>query len=124
MTVKSAVINAGTAFENALRWNGRLMGKDDAAVAAIKFTPNTDFAEPMMSGQELLGYVMSKNAGAVLSDESIHDIARRHKITDKTFDEEKDAIEAEGPDLTALPPPAPFADETDGDGDDAGTDGA
>ncbi len=122
VTVKSAVINAGTAFENALRWNGRLMGKSDEAVAAIKFTPNTDFAEPMMSGQELLGYVMSKNAGAVLSDESIHDIARRHKITDKTFDEEKEAIEAEGPDLTALPPPLPFAEETDGDGD--GDDGA
>jgi hypothetical protein len=54
----------------------------------------------MMTGRELLDYVMAKNQGAPLARETIHEIARRHKITDKTFDEEEEAIAAEEPSLT------------------------
>ena len=100
VTVKSIVINAGASMQAQLRLMARLMGKPDAVVESIVFTPNLDFAEPLMTGREFMDYVLAKNAGGPLSLETIHELARRHKITDKTFEDEMAELEAEGP--TAL----------------------
>lgn len=97
VTVKSLVINAAASMQAHLRLMARLMGKSDDQVAAIMFTPNLDFAEPMMTGREFMDYVLAKNAGGPLATETLHDLARTHKITDRDFDEEMALIEAEGP---------------------------
>ncbi len=97
VTVKSLVINAAASMQAHLRLMGRLMGKSDEAVAAITFTANLDFAEPMMTGREFMDYVLAKNAGGPLATETLHDLARTHKITDRDFEDEMALIEAEGP---------------------------
>ena len=97
VTVKSIVINAGASMQAQLRLMARLMGKPDNVVDSILFTPNLDFAEPLMTGREFMDYVLSKNAGGPLSWETIHELARRHKITDKDFETEQAEIEKEGP---------------------------
>ena len=97
VTVKAIVINAGASVQAHLRNMAKLMGKDKAAIDAIEFTPNLDFSEPLMSGEEFMKYVLAKNAGGPLSWQTIHEIARRHKITDKDFETEEAEIEAEGP---------------------------
>ena len=97
VTVKSIVINAGASMQAHLRRMARLMGKSQSVIDAIEFTPNLDFSEPLMSGEEFMKYVLAKNAGGPLSWQTIHEIARRHKITDKSFEDEEAEIEAEGP---------------------------
>ena len=97
VTVKSLIINAAASMQAHLRMMARQMGKSDEAVAAITFTANLDFAEPMMTGREFMDYVLAKNAGGPLATETLHDLARTHKITDRDFDEEMALIDAEGP---------------------------
>jgi hypothetical protein len=97
VTVKALVINAAASMQSHLRLMARLMGKSDEAIGAITFSPNLDFAEPMMTGREFMDYVLAKNAGGPLSTETLHDLARTHKITDRNFEDEMALIEAEGP---------------------------
>ena len=97
VTVKSLVINAAASMQSHLRMMARLMGKSDEVIEAIVFTPNLDFAEPMMTGKEFMDYVLAKNAGGPLSTETLHDLARTHKITDRDFETEMELIESEGP---------------------------
>lgn len=109
VTVKSVVINAAAAMEGALRQIGRMHGMAPESVDKIVFTANTDFTEPMMTGRELLDYVMAKNQGAPMSDETVHNIMRKHKITEMTYDEEEAALAEEEPDLTLDPNADPNA---------------
>lgn len=97
VNVKSLVINAAAAVEAHLKLQGRLMGKSQAEVDGIIFAANLDFAEPMMTGKEFGDYVTAKNQGGPLSNETLHELARRHKITDYNFDDEMSLIEKEGP---------------------------
>lgn len=97
VSVKSVVINAGAALQAHLRTMARLMGKSDADIEAIVFQPNLDFAEPLMSGKDFADYVMAKTGGGPISMQTLHDLARRHKITDREFEEEMKLIEEEGP---------------------------
>lgn len=97
VSVKSLVINAAAAVQAHLRLMAKQGGRDDATLEAILFTANLDFAEPLMTGKEFMDYVMAKNAGGPISLETLHELARRHKITDKTFEDETAEIEKEGP---------------------------
>jgi hypothetical protein len=97
VNVKGLVINAAAAMESHLKLHAKLRGKSQGEIDAIEFNANLDFAEPMMTGREFMDYVLAKNAGGPLSTETLHDIARQHKITEKTFEEETAAIESEGP---------------------------
>ena len=97
VSVKSLVINAAAAVQAHLRLIGKQRGLGDDVIEGILFTANLDFAEPMMTGKEFMDYVMAKNAGGPLSLETLHELARRHKITDKTFDDETAEIDKEGP---------------------------
>lgn len=97
VSVKSVVINAAASMQAQLRLMARLMGKSPDVVEKILFLPNLDFAEPLMTGKEFMDYVLAKNAGGPLSLETVHELARRHKITDKEFEDEMAEIELEGP---------------------------
>ncbi len=102
VTVKSVVINAAAGLQQALRQIGRLTGLNPEEIAGIQVKPNLDFAEPGMSGEELLKLIMAANQGAPLSHQSIHELARRRGLTDKSFDEEQEAIADQGPTLSRI----------------------
>lgn len=122
VTIKSMVVNAAAAIEAHLRRIARVRRGMDANVDDIVFSPNLDFAEPLMSGKALLDYVMAKNAGAAISHKSIHELARRHKVTEFDFEEELDLIAEEDglfpdntpPELMDEPPPEDDDDDEEG----------
>ncbi len=89
VTVKSVIINAAEGLEKALRSVGRMMGKTEDEVNKIRFSPNIDFTEPMMTGQELVNLVTAKNLGAPISEKTIHTLMRRRQVTELEFSEEE-----------------------------------
>lgn len=100
VTLKSLVISAAAGMLQALKDAGRMLALDEATVEEIRFAPHLDFAEPVMSGDELLKLQTSKNQGAPLSEQSLHELQRKGRLTTKTFEEEMEAIAEEGPSLS------------------------
>lgn len=123
ITIKSIVVNAGAAMEEALQQIVRARRGEKASVDDVVFAANTDFSEPLMSGKALLDYVMAKNAGGPISGETIHELARRHKVTDFTYEEELDKIAEEENtiDLMGDEEPPPKKDDKADDDDEETT---
>ncbi|UYW33638.1 DUF4055 domain-containing protein [Methylorubrum extorquens] len=65
----------------------------------VKVTPNLDFAGAALTGSDILQITQAKAMGFPLSWESLHEFARRKDFTTRTYEEERDAIEGEGPAL-------------------------
>lgn len=63
----------------------------------VKVTPNLDFAEAAVQAQDLVYLMTGKRMGAPLSNESIHGWMERSGFTDKTYEEEQEAIDKEPP---------------------------
>tara|TARA_R110000851_G_scaffold268071_2_gene420681 strand:+ start:10594 stop:12174 length:1581 start_codon:yes stop_codon:yes gene_type:complete len=61
----------------------------------VLVTPNTDFVDDRMSGQELAQLMGSKTMGAPLSLQSIHALMQDRNVTEKTWEEELAALEEE-----------------------------
>lgn len=99
VTVKSLVINAASGLQQSLKQMARLMGLGPDEIKGIEIKPNLDFAEAAMTADELLRLVMACNQGAPLSRQTVHSIARRRGLTDKTFDDEQEEIANQGPSL-------------------------
>lgn len=97
VTIKGVIINTAAGVQDALRSLARLRGMSDDVIEKIFFTPNTDFSEPMMTGREVVDYVLAKTGGGPISWRTIHAIMFRHKVTDLTFEEEMDEIASEVP---------------------------
>lgn len=88
------------ALERILKFAARLKGANEDEVSV---KPNLDFTADVMSGQNLMQLMQSKQMGAPLSLESIHDTLREQGMTTRTFEEEMEMIQGEKP----LMPPAP-----------------
>ena len=87
------VAHAGAfGLQEALRKLARWFGADPEAV---KVTPNLDFADQSMTGKELGELMAAKAQGAPLSLQTVHDLMANRGLTEKTFDEEIEQIEAE-----------------------------
>lgn len=87
------VAHAGAfGLQEALRKLARWFGVDPEAV---KVTPNLDFADQSMTGKELGELMAAKVQGAPLSLQTVHDLMANRGLTEKTFDEEIEQIEAE-----------------------------
>ena len=115
MTLKGVVKNAGNAMESVLRKIAVVLGEDPEKVT---FKPDTDWAEPTMTGEELFKLITAKNAGAPLSNRSLHELARRGGLTDMDFEAEEEEISEEAPmvdGLTGLPGEDPNVPEEDPD---------
>lgn len=97
VTVKSVVINSAEGIQSALRSLGRMKGKSEEELKKIKFTPNLDFTEPMMTGQELREFVTSKRLGAPLSEKTLHELMRRRQVTQRDYEEERRLLDKEPP---------------------------
>lgn len=90
VTLRNIVLCVGEAFEEQVKQIALLAGDDPEA---CEFSPDTDFAEPTMSAQDLLSFVTAKNNGAPIAYSSLHELMRRGGLTTKTFEEEVSAIE-------------------------------
>ena len=74
---------------------GRMTGMSEQEVESITFSPNVNFTEGHMSGQELLYMMQSKAQGAPLSNQTVHALMRKRQMTDMPFEEEKALSEAD-----------------------------
>ena len=61
----------------------------------VVVTPNTDFVDDRMAGQELAQLMGAKTMGAPISLQTIHGLMQDRNVTEKTWDEELEAIEEE-----------------------------
>jgi hypothetical protein len=120
VTLRNIVTNLGLGFETVLKQIAFMSGLDPESVS---FSPDTDFAEPTMTSQELMELITAKNIGAPMSYSSMHELMRRGSLTQKSFLEEVDAIEEESatlasiikPEPTLPEPPVPEGEANDGD---------
>ena len=94
------------ALEWVLRQIATWMGADPKAV---KVTPNLEFADFQMTGQNLAQLMAGKIAGAPLSKESIHALMVEGGLTKMDFKEEKKLLDDEAQEAAETPPPGTLA---------------
>ncbi len=111
VTLRNVVINAGIGFQQALRMIAEMLGLD---AKEVTFEPDLDFASPVMSGTEASEWAKAKSVGFPISSETLHSLARRGGVTEKTFKEEIEAIEEDPLAMASIPAVPPEG------GDDAG----
>lgn len=104
VTLRNIVTNLGQGFETVLKQVAHMSGLEPEAV---EFSPDTDFAEPTMTSQELMELVTAKNSGAPMSYATMHELMRRGSLTQKSFEEEVIAIEEEAASLATIIKPEP-----------------
>lgn len=88
----SVAHTSAAGLEQALRYAAMWVGAnpDD-----VKVQPNTDFIEETMPAAELLGFMNAKSRGAPLSMKSLHALMRRGDVTQLTYEEETEELDAE-----------------------------
>jgi hypothetical protein len=92
------------ALEWILKQAAEWMGADPDKV---KVTPNLEFADFQMTGDNLNKLMAAKAAGAPLSKESIHQLIAQGGLTEMDFKTEKEKLDEEANE--ALPPPGTVA---------------
>lgn len=93
-TLNQIAKTAALALEMLLKQCAEWMGADPAKV---KVTPNLEFADYQMAGQDLGNLMIAKRNGAPLSMKSIHRLAVQGNLTNMDYETEKTEIEAEPP---------------------------
>ena len=96
-SLNQIVLTSAEALETTLKQAGKWHGLSDEQIDEISVVPNTDFIKELLDGKRFLELQQAKNLGFPISEESLHQLAVKNEITSKTFDEEKEAIESEGP---------------------------
>lgn len=61
----------------------------------VVVTPNTDFVDDRMGGDELVQLISARTMGAPLSLQSVHELMQDRNLTEKTWEEELAALEEE-----------------------------
>lgn len=72
-------------LERLLKITARWMNLDDSLVSV---TPNLQFADNRMTGQDFVQLMQAKSMGLPLSDESLHDLMQAQNLTSMLYDEE------------------------------------
>ena len=98
-TLTSIACSAAAGLEQLLKIIARWMGEDDSVVSV---TPNLDFTNFQIQGQDLVQMITAKRLGFPLSFRSIHDVARERGVTRKTFEEELQEIKDDPRELVEL----------------------
>lgn len=91
-TLTSVALCCAAGLERALKFIAEWLGKDPNAV---KVTPNLDFTNIEIQGQDIVQLITAKNLGYPLSFKSLHTIAYERGLTKKTFEEEMTEIAAD-----------------------------
>jgi hypothetical protein len=73
------------ALENLLKICAKWMGEDENEVSV---TPNKEFGEQTLDGQTMVEMATARNLGFPISAKSMHNIARKRRLTELSFDEE------------------------------------
>lgn len=101
-------------LQASLRQMARWIGADESKVVV---EPNLDFVDDELPGKTLVEYMSAKSLGAPLSLESVHKLMQDKGLTELTFEEEMDLLEAEAPEPTGSTNPDDLEDDDDGDRD-------
>jgi len=109
---------AGAAgLERTLRMAAEWMGLNPEEVSVV---PNLDFADDELVGKEIVDWLTAKSLGGPVSQKTIHNLMRKHEITELTLEEELDEISKEVPLIDTTPDPEDDQDddepELDADG--------
>jgi hypothetical protein len=80
------------ALEDILKTCAEWMGENPDEV---KVTPNKEFGESPLTGQTMVEMATARTLGFPISAKSLHDLARKRKITALTFEEEMAASKLE-----------------------------
>lgn len=91
-TITQVAIVGAFGLQESLRQLAMWVGANPEEVVV---SPNLDFVDDTMSGAELIDLVMARKEGAPLSIETIHKNMADRGITELTFDEEVEKVEAE-----------------------------
>jgi hypothetical protein len=92
----------GKALENMLKLIGKWCGLNEAAVKAIKVTPNLDFGDYELGAKDIVDLMTARTMGAPLSLQSVHNVMKDRGLTQMNFEEELDLVQEEN---AKLPPP-------------------
>jgi hypothetical protein len=104
-------------LKHAATWLG--LNPEDVSV-----TPNLDFVDDVLDGQQLTQYITAKNAGAPISLRSLHELMQDRGLTNRTFEEELEEIDEEAELVSASTSEAPVdqaelpADDVEDEDDD------
>jgi len=109
-TLLSITKTGAEGLEMALKHSATWLGLNPEEV---EVTPNTEFADQVLTGQDLVQFATAKNQGLPLSWESIHALLVQNDMTTLTYEEEMDKIEDEAPLLGA--PNVPVLDPKTGE---------
>lgn len=113
-TLNQIAITGAYGLQSILRKVARWMGLDDQQVVV---TPNLDFVDDPMTGEELAQLMGARIAGAPLSLETVHRIMVYRGMTEMTFEDEVAKVEAEREaDLARAAAAEPDGDEPAGQG--------
>lgn len=80
------------ALEDLLKIAAEWVGADPTEVKVI---PNTEFGEPVLTGQSMVEYQTARNLGFPISARSLHQVAVDKGLTTKTFEEEMEEAKKE-----------------------------
>ena len=87
------IVDTGAAgLQHVLRIAAEWMGEDPNEVSV---KPNKEFGEMPLTGQTMVEMTTARNAGWPISARTLHDISRKRRMTDMTYDEEVAAAESE-----------------------------
>jgi hypothetical protein len=119
-TLNSIALAGAGALQELLRKLARWVGADPEAVVV---TPNLDFTDDTMTGDELGKLMGAKTMGAPIAMETIHKNMEDRGMTDLTFEEEIAKMQEEKS-IDVLQPPEPATEdgspEDDAEGDKGG----
>lgn len=80
------IVDAGAlALENILKICAEWMGENPEEV---KVKPNKEFGEMPLTGQTMVEMATARNLGFPISAKTMHDLARKRRMTTRTFEEE------------------------------------
>ncbi len=84
-TLTSVALSGAAGLEKSLKILATWMGENPDEV---EVTPNLDFTNIEIQGQDIVQLITAKNLGYPLSYKTLHDIARERGLVKTTFEEE------------------------------------
>lgn len=94
-TLNQIALTGAFGLQTILRIIAKWRGLGEAAIEAVIVKPNLDFVDDELTGRTLVEFITAKTMGAPLANETIHEIMQNKGLTQKTFEEEKEAIQKE-----------------------------
>lgn len=102
-TLNQIAVAGAKGLENLLKTMGLWMGLAQPVIDKIKVTPNLEFADFALVAADIVQLMTAKSMGAPLSNESIHAIMVDRGITQMSYEDEMELVEAQIASLPTTP---------------------